>query len=532
MNHKITSFLIVVAVVLAGFGARADVYCTATTNNNSGGAEVTYKTPDGFNVVAQSGTGGYSFNPDTAPGHQAFSLQTAVSNSDLVSTAAADNTTGTLRAASAGSSGIAGNRAQIFDDITFHNSTGQPQTITVTWNVEGSLVVTPGQPGRATYHQDMFMTGPGTVLRFSGDGHLEGTAEHSFATYAGEGWISYSCEPRSNAYGGVNCSGTWAVPVGDITLSFYALIDTSLNCTEVGCNNPISSNFGNTGKFGITVPQGVSFTSKGGTLSAGSRMVNIASRAEVHGGDSVEIAGFIVTGSVPKKVIIRGLGPSLADPPFNLSGSLADPVLELHQTNSSGQDVILFTNNNWKDSQQAQIEATTIPPKKDLESAIVRALDPGTYTTVLRGNNNGNGIGLIEVYDLEPGVDSRLANISTRAFINAGDNVLIGGLIGGGSGSDPQILIRAVGPSLSALGVANALQDPVLELHDVNGALLISNDDWQTDQKDAIQATGAAPTDPKESAILTTILPTNYTAIVKGKESGTGVGSVEVYHLQ
>ena len=144
----------------------------------------------------------------------------------------------------------------------------------------------------------------------------------------------------------------------------------------------------------------------------------------------------------------------------------------------------------------------------------------------------GRSGGLIEVNDLESTLNSRLANISTRAFVEVGDNVLIGGIIGGGNGSQPEVLIRAIGPSLTDAGVANALQDPVLELHDAEGALVVSNDDWQNDQQAEIEATGIPPSDPKESAILATLLPTNYTAIVRGADDTTGVALVEVYHLQ
>jgi hypothetical protein len=161
----------------------------------------------------------------------------------------------------------------------------------------------------------------------------------------------------------------------------------------------------------------------------------------------------------------------------------------------------------------------------------VQTLDPGSYTAILRGNSGATGVGLVEVYDLESTLNSRLANISTRAFVDVGDNVLIGGIIGGGNGSQPKVLIRAIGPSLTDAGVANALQDPVLELRDINGALVTSNDDWQSDQEAEIEATGIPPSDPQESAIVATLLPTNYTAIVRGANDTTGVALVEVYHL-
>lgn len=262
---------------------------------------------------------------------------------------------------------------------------------------------------------------------------------------------------------------------------------------------------------------------------SGSRLVNISTRADVLTGTSVAIGGFIVTGTAPKKVIIRGIGPSLASQ--GVTGALADPTLELHHTDSAGSDTILAKNNDWKESQQSDIEATTIPPSDDKEAAIVATLDPGSYTAVLRGNGSSTGIGLVEIYDLAASADSKLANISTRALIEAGDNVLIGGIIGGGNGSQPKVLIRGIGPSLGSAGVNNALQDPVLELRDKQGQLVVSNDDWQSDQKAEIEASGVAPSDSRESAIVATLQPTNYTAIVRGKGSDAGVGLVEVYHL-
>src|SRR6185369_2232452 len=188
-------------------------------------------------------------------------------------------------------------------------------------------------------------------------------------------------------------------------------------------------------------------------------------------------------------------------------------------------------NDDWKEH-RAEVEATTIPPTNDLESAIVRTLDPGTYTAVLAGKNGAAGVGVVELYDLSPAADSQIVNISTRGFVDTGDNVLIGGVIAGpeGAGSS-KVLIRALGPSLQNAGIANALPNPVLELRDANGALLTTNDDWKSDQKTAIEATGVPPAYDQEAAILATIVPGSYTAIVRGKDNSTGVGLMEVYRL-
>ena len=174
---------------------------------------------------------------------------------------------------------------------------------------------------------------------------------------------------------------------------------------------------------------------------------------------------------------------------------------------------------------------TGIPPKDNLESAILTSLAPGNYTAVLAGKNNGTGNGVVEVYDLEGTSSSTLANLSTRGYVGIGDNVLIGGLIIG-AGDSPIIVLRAIGPSLASSGITNPLLDPTLELHDGNGAVIASNDDWKIPQIQAVRATLLAPTDDRESAIVHPFLsPGNYTAIVRGKNNTTGVAVVDAYQL-
>jgi hypothetical protein len=256
------------------------------------------------------------------------------------------------------------------------------------------------------------------------------------------------------------------------------------------------------------------------------RLLNISTRLPVLTGENVLIGGFIVTGNVPKQVIIRGLGPSLGA--VGVSGALADPTLELHD----GTGAMIAFNDNWKDSQANEIANTGIPPSDDLESAIVAVLDPGAYTAILAGKDNGTGIGIVEAFDLDQSVPTRLANISTRGFVNTGDNILICGfIIGPDAGSMPHVIIRAIGPSLGAAGVQGALQDPVLELHDGNGATIGSDDDWKESQQAEIEATGVAPTDDRESAIVARLAPGNYTGVMRGKGDTTGVGVVEVYNI-
>ncbi len=254
--------------------------------------------------------------------------------------------------------------------------------------------------------------------------------------------------------------------------------------------------------------------------------LNISTRLSVQTGDNVLIAGFIVNGPAgsTKKVLVRALGPTLSD--FGVPGALANPVLELHTSNGA-----VITNDDWKSTQQAEIEATGLQPSKDVESAIIATLPVGANTAILKGQNNTTGVGLVEVYDLEgetPGV--QLANISTRGKVDTGDNVMIGGFIIGGT-EPTTVLVRALGPTLSDFGVAGVLADPVLELHDSNGNIL-TNDDWRSTQALEISALGLAPSKDTESAISATLVPGAYTAIVSGKDGSAGVALIEVYNIQ
>ena len=257
------------------------------------------------------------------------------------------------------------------------------------------------------------------------------------------------------------------------------------------------------------------------------RLANIATRLRVGSGNRVSIAGFIITGNVPKRVILRGIGPSLAGQ--GVQDALTDPVLELHRPDGS-----VVTNDDWKSSQRAEIETTGVAPANDREAAIVATLAPGSYTAVLSGKNSGIGVGLVELYDLNSTADARLANISTRGFVDTGESAMIGGVIV--RKGTTRVLIRAIGPSLQSAGVTGALLDPQLNLHDADGTLYKSNDNWkETDDEEgdaeAITRTGLAPSDDRESAIRTFLLPGNWTAIVRGADGGTGVALVEVYDL-
>jgi glucose/arabinose dehydrogenase len=262
-------------------------------------------------------------------------------------------------------------------------------------------------------------------------------------------------------------------------------------------------------------------------ISVASQALNISSRSPVANGDSVMIGGFIITGNVAKKVIIRAIGPSLQQ--LNVPNPLADPVLELHGPSGA----LITSNDNWRDTQETEIEASQLAPLNNFESAIIAILQPGAYTAIVRGKNGATGVALVEVYDLDAAAPSKLANISTRSFVQTGDNRLIGGFILGNHVGVAKVIVRAIGPSLTQFDIGNALADPMLEVRDSNAALVLANDNWQDNPNQAAQiiASGLAPSDPLESAISIGLFPGAYTAIVGGKNGGTGIGLVEVYNI-
>jgi sugar lactone lactonase YvrE len=275
---------------------------------------------------------------------------------------------------------------------------------------------------------------------------------------------------------------------------------------------------------GLSGPAGLAFQPAMLPPAPPAQLLNISARLKVLTGDNVLIGGFIITGSDNKQVLLRALGSTLGQ--FGVSGVLADPTLEL----CDGTGAVIASNDNWKDTQQADIAATGKAPPTDFEAAILRTLAPGSYTVVVRGKNATTGVALVEAYDLSPGANASLSNSSARGFVDINDDVMIGGFITGEGNC--RVIVRALGPTLAQFGVPNVLADPMLELYDPNGTLIASNDNTPSPLHfSEIRASGFAPPNGAESAIIITRQAGNVTAIVRGKNNTTGNALLEVYTL-
>jgi streptogramin lyase len=359
-------------------------------------------------------------------------------------------------------------------------------------------------------------------LTFGPDGDLYVSAAHADPIFRFNG--------TTGAFKGAFTSGRQLIDADQLTFGPDGdLYVASYGTAEVDRFDGTTGVFKSVAASGSTVgnPSGVGFTPQ-------AKVLNVSTRLLVQTGDNVLIGGFIVTGRDAKNIMVRGIGPSLSG--AGITGALADPRLEVR--NSSG--ALVAANDNWRSTQpggaipgdqQASIQASGLAPTNDLESAIIATLEPGNYTAVLQGVNGSTGIGVVEVFDLNQATPSKLANISTRGFVNTGENVMIGGfIVRPGGGTETRVVVRAIGPSLRP-GIANALDDPILELHDSSGATIASNNNWRDSQQTEIQDTGLAPTNDAESAILANLTPGAYTAVVRGNNNTTGVAVVEVYNL-
>lgn len=252
----------------------------------------------------------------------------------------------------------------------------------------------------------------------------------------------------------------------------------------------------------------------------GARLINLSTRLRVDTGSNVGIAGFVVSGG-SKRVLVRALGPSLAN--FGVNGGLQDPRLVL-----MAGSVAVAENDNWRSTQQAEIQATGLAPSDDRECAVVATLPAGSYTAILSGSSGTTGVSIVEVYDLETGSSGRLVNVSTRGRVETDERVMIGGFVV--SGGTKRVIVRGIGPALTGFGVPGALQNPSIQLF-AGGTLLSGNDDWRSIQAPEIITSGFPPTDDRESAIVATLGSGAYTVVVRGVGDTSGVGLVEIYEL-
>lgn len=413
----------------------------------------------------------------------------------------------------------------------------------------GALVVRTQQPGSPLQMSGGTLFGQGQVGPMTATGGSIQPTDGVPRTIvvAGDLSLSAGSELAPELAGGITTAGQLSVngqvSLGNPTLNLQDNTGSS-NPPKVGDKFVIILNDGGDAVSGTfdSLPEGGTFVERGRLYSVtykggdGNDVVvelvaatvntkpgNISTRLRVETGDNVLIGGFILTGPAFKRVLIRALGPSLP-----VGGALADPVLELRSSTGS----LIRSNDSWKSTQRSQIEQTGIPPTNDLEAAIVATLDANNsaYTAIVRGVNDGTGVGLVEIYDLETNTDAKLANISTRGFVQTGDDVLIAGTIMVGPGTQ-KILVRAIGPSLP---LAGKLADPTLELRDQNGALVQESDNWiDSPNKQAIIDTTIPPSNDLEAAILATVPANNasYTAIVRGVNNTTGIAVVEIYAL-
>lgn len=278
----------------------------------------------------------------------------------------------------------------------------------------------------------------------------------------------------------------------------------------------------NTDRFESDFSTPISYTVGSSQVIPPAVLANISSRTQVGAGDDVLIGGFIIDGVVAKKVALRGIGPSLSA--FGVDGAMSDPVLQVLDATGS----VVSSNDNWNVPGE-ELSANGLAPSDAREAGLVAALEPGAYTAIVSGKDGTTGVALFDLYDLDAAT-GRVANISSRSRVETGDNVMIGGFILA-SADDTRVIVRAIGPSLVQLGVADALLDPTLELYDSNGTLISSNDNWRDSQEAEIVGSSLAPTDDREAAIVATLAPGAYSGVIRGAQDTTGVALIEVFAL-
>lgn len=334
-------------------------------------------------------------------------------------------------------------------------------------------------------------------------------------TYRIELFADTNPDPSEHGEGRLFLGATKARTGGDGSATFEAVCPYPPDTTTVSAT---ATNAGNTSEFSRAIT----------IVSARTQLLNLSARARIAGtSDKVLVVGLITRGNDPKRILLRGIGPSLRD---EIPDAIADPILEVYDPNG----VVVATNDDWKDKQAAEIRSSGLAPKDEAEAAIVTSLAPDqSYTAVVRGKNGRKGTVLLETYDLDPTADARLANLSARGWVAGGDDVLIGGIITGPGSGGTDVILRAIGPSLQQSGVEQALADPVLELRNADGELLARNDNWRDNPDQALQVTAAGipPRDDLESAIAVKLPPGASTAILRSFDANAGVALVEVYDL-
>jgi hypothetical protein len=419
----------------------------------------------------------------------------------------------------------------------------------IAFNISGILVVGNNAVGN-TFFSNVFNAGYGfdniALFGFSrndlGDSDTGPNNLQNFPVIAS---VSHSAD-STRLVGGVNSKAS-----GTFTLQFFVNRRTSTGDALLGTRSVTTDGSG-MARFDFTFPGHTAadeFISATATDAEGNtsqflpdngrvQLANISTRGLVGAGDETLIGGFVIhrpggfNGEFHKKLLIRALGPSLIAAGLPANGCLADPYLEVRD--GSGQ--LIAANDNWRSDQAQEIIDTGAPPSNDLEAAAVVVVSDAGYTVQVRGANGGTGLGIVEVFDLDPmdpinAPDSgRLANISTRGHAGANDDVLIGGFIVNGDAAE-SVVIRAIGPDLLAVGVPGALSDPTLELRDASGTLLALNDDWRETQEQELEQTSLGPNDNRDSAIFAALIPGHYTAIVRGRENAAGIALIEVFAL-
>jgi hypothetical protein len=546
--------------------------------NNSGVAQRIFSDAGGTTSFLNNSTAGnasltaaggsdHPFPVGTDSGSISFSGNSTANNATLTAyegsvgcgsisfsdAATADNATLTARGGGTGSTDICGAVISFSGNSTAGNATLIARAGSQQYN-GGGIWLSGNSTARVEVFGNGYLTGDMSIGSIDGSGNV----------FLGANNLTVGTNNISTPFSGV-ISGTGSlakVGSGVLTLqSNYCIAETvgltlvtgsTIKLDFTGPSDAIASLKVN----GIPQPSGT----YGGPLSGAPNILpefaglgtvhvgpipilrNISSRAFVQTGSNVIIGGFIVQGAEPKRVIIRAIGSELSH--YGVPNPLGNPTLALHD----GTGALIASNDNWQhtiiggiitENQVADIMATRLEPQDPNESAIIAELPAGNYTAIVRGVNNTTGAALVEVYDLSPGTGSFLSNISTRSFVQTGDNVMIGGFIVAGTGPK-RVIVRAIGPELTQYGVPNALLNPTLELHDHTGALIASNDNWQhtivggiitSDQTLAIRNSSHAPGDNRESAIVADLPAGNYTAIVRGVNNTTGVALVEVYNL-